>query len=114
MSACPDYKEVVTGRMVDAFGKPIPGMEVAVFDKDLLASDHLGCCVTGPDGRFSVDFTWSDYKDGPFEGRPDIFLEYTNMSTGETGKSKVFSEAKGKLSDDDSVETIDLGDITAG
>ena len=111
MADSSDYKDVVKGRMVDECGSPLPGVEVAIFDKDLLTSDHLGSCVTDSKGCFQVEFTWSDYKGSPFEGRPDIFIQYDDPNGNKKGKSKVFEDLKGELADDDSIETMDLGDI---
>ena len=107
-----DYTEVVKGRIVDRHGgAPVKGAEVEVYDKDMLIDDYLGTATTDRDGRFEVDFTWAEYKDSVFEGRPDIFLQVRNPTTGETTKSKVFNELKGELADDDSEEVMDLGDI---
>ncbi|NNE08041.1 MAG: hypothetical protein HKN20_05705, partial [Gemmatimonadetes bacterium] len=82
-----------------------------VYDKDLLASDHLGTTTTNDAGRFTVDFRWSDFKDGPFEDRPDIFVKVKNPESGKTTKSEVFAELSGKLSENDSVEVMDIGDV---
>jgi hypothetical protein len=106
-----DYREVVTGRIVDRkAGQPIAGARVEVFDEDMLLDDYLGAAVTDREGRFEVEFTTSEYKDGPFDGRPDIFLEVRNPTTGKQTKSKVFRKLTGELADDDSVEMMDLGD----
>ena len=107
-----DYEEVVKGRIVDRKrGTPLEGANVEVYDKDLVLNDYLGAATTDRDGRFEVDFTWAEYKDSPFEGRPDIFLKVLNPTTGKTTKSKVFEDLSGELADDDSVEVMDLGDI---
>ena len=107
-----DYGEVVKGRIVDREGgAPVGGAKVEVYDKDLLIDDYLGTATTDEDGRFQVDFTWADYKDGVFEGRPDIFLKVLNPATGKTTKSKVYEELSGELADDDSEEVMDLGDV---
>jgi hypothetical protein len=107
-----DYTEVVKGRIVDRHaGTPVQGAEVEVYDKDMLIDDYLGTVTTDLDGRFEVDFTWAEYKDSPFEDRPDIFLKVRNPTTGRTTKSKVFYELSGKMTDDDSEEVMDLGDI---
>ena len=107
-----DYKEVVKGRIVSKEGsRPVAGAEVRVYDKDVLTSDHLGTATTSGDGSFEVDFTWADYKDGPFEDRPDIFLKVKNPATGKTTKTKVYEELTGDLAEDDSVEVMDLGDV---
>jgi hypothetical protein len=106
-----DYEEIVTARIVDGAGAPVKGARVEVWDKDMLIDDYLGTAVTGADGRFRVDFRWSDYKDSPFDGRPDIFLKVLHPTGGKSTKSKVFYELKGVLSEDDSQELMDLGDI---
>jgi hypothetical protein len=107
-----DYTEIVKGRIVDRqSAAPVKGAVVEVYDKDLLLDDYLGTVTTGGDGRFEVDFTWANYKDSVFEGRPDIFVKVRNPTTGKTTKSKVFEDLSGKLADDDSEEVMDLGDI---
>jgi hypothetical protein len=107
-----DYKELVKGRIVTgATSQPVRGAEVKVYDKDLLVDDHLGSTTTDGEGRFAVEFRWSDYKDNRFEDRPDIFLKVKNPATGKTTKTKVYEELTGELAQDDSVEVMDLGDI---
>ena len=107
-----DYTEIVKGRIVGRKGgAPVQGAVVEVYDKDLLIDDYLGTATTDEDGRFEVDFTWAEYKVSFVEGRPDIFLKVRNPETGKTTKSKVFYELSGRVSDDDSEEVMDLGDI---
>ena len=107
-----NYREVVKGRIVSAEdGHPIAGAEVEVYDKDMLISDHLGTDTTSKAGLFLVPFRWSDFKDSPFEDRPDIFVKVKNPVSGKTTKSKVFYELSGDLAEDDSEEILDLGDI---
>ena len=106
-----DFKEIVTGTIVSRdSGQAVRGAEVTVYDKDMLHSDHLGSALSAEDGRFKVEFTWADYKDSVFEGRPDVFLKVLNPQTGETTKTQVYSELRGTLDDND-VETMDLGRI---
>lgn len=107
-----DYKEVVKGRIIDRDGEaPVKGAEVEVYDKDMLLDDFLGTATADGEGRFQVDFTWAQFKDSPFEDRPDIFLKVRNPTTGKTTKSKVFSDLSGELAEDDSEEVMDLGDV---
>lgn len=106
-----DYQEIVKGRIVDRkSGTPVKGARVEVYDKDMVLEDYLGVATTGADGRFEVDFVTSEFKHGPFEGRPDIFLKVLNPATGNQTKSKVFENLTGTLAEDDSVEVMDLGD----
>lgn len=106
-----DFTEILMGTVVRREnGAPITGATVEVYDKDLLSSEHLGTAHTDEDGRFRVAFLWSDYKSSIFEGRPDVFLKVTDPGSGQHMKSKVYSELKGLLSEDD-VETMDLGEV---
>ena len=107
-----DYTEVVKGRVVARDGgAPVKGAVVEVWDKDMLIDDYLGTATTDNDGRFEVDFTWAEYKDSLFDGRPDIFLKVRNPTTGKRTRSKVFCDLSGELAGDDSEEVMDLGDI---
>jgi hypothetical protein len=105
------YVEILQGRVVDAQGRPVRGARVEVYDKDLLIDDHLGAATTDDDGRFRVEFGWADYHDGFFDIRPAVFLRVHSPASGKTTKSKVFYELTGDLSDDDSEEVMDLGDV---
>jgi hypothetical protein len=102
----------VTGRIVTGSREPLAGVQVEAYDKDMLANDHLGSAETGADGRFRIEFRWSDYKNdfGLPEGRPDIFLKLKTPA-GRKSKSKVFQDLKGTLAPDDSEEVMDLGDV---
>ena len=71
---------------------------------------HVGVATDHTVESFRNDL-WADYKDGVFEGRPDIFLKVLNPATGKTTKSKVYEELSGELADDDSEEVMDLGDV---
>lgn len=105
-----DYKEIVTGRIVDGKGQPLRGATVEVYDKDLVVDDHLGSTRTDDEGRFRVSFRWSDFKRRGFEGRPDIFLR-VKTDSGKKFRSEVYEELRGDLAEDDSVEVMDLGDV---
>jgi len=106
-----DFEEVVKGRIVERDGgAPVARARVEVYDEDMVLNDYLGTALTDEAGCFSVDFTTAEYKHGPFEGRPDIFLKVFNPITDKTTKSQVFKNLKGELADDDSVEVMDLGD----
>ena len=108
----PDYKEAVIGRMVSEGGSPLENVKVSVYDRDPLFDDALGNAVTDEEGRFQVEYTWSDFKAGEaLEGRPDLYVEYTDPASGKSGESPVVEEARGEVSDDDSLEVINLGDI---
>ena len=54
-------------------GRPLPGLLVRAFDKDLLKDDFLGECETDAEGRFTIHFTDADFKD-VVESQPDLYL----------------------------------------
>ena len=71
---------ICSGRITfdrDGQEQPYPGLEVCLYDKDLLSDDHLGRCVTGHDGQFRIEFDEDDFSSGlarPFEKGPDLYL----------------------------------------
>jgi hypothetical protein len=54
-------------------GKPLSGLFVVVYDKDILRNDLLGKATTGADGKFKIEYDSKDFKE-PLEKNPDIFL----------------------------------------
>jgi len=62
-------------------GRPLVGLVVRAFDKDLLFDDALGFSITDERGRFLIQFTEDDFRDF-FELDPDLYLEVYD-STGE-------------------------------
>lgn len=53
---------------------PLPGLLVCAYDKDLLSSDFLGRTVTGPDGRFTIEYDSKDFQE-LLDRNPDIYVE---------------------------------------
>ncbi|HEX2483966.1 MAG TPA: hypothetical protein VHQ66_01615 [Myxococcota bacterium] len=54
-------------------GRPLPGLFVHAFDKDVVLDDELGTAITGPDGRFEIAFTALAFRD-VVEERPDLYF----------------------------------------
>ena len=54
-------------------GRPLPGLVVRAFDKDLFEDDYLGEDQTDEAGHFEIRFTDADFKDW-VESRPDLYL----------------------------------------
>ena len=53
--------------------RPLAGLCVRAFDKDLVKDDFLGEAETDAQGRFDIRFTDADFKDF-LETRPDLYL----------------------------------------
>lgn len=54
--------------------KPLPGLIVKAYDKDLFFDDVLGAAKTDDSGKFQLWYEGSDYSE-LFERRPDIYLK---------------------------------------
>lgn len=64
----------VSGIVVEAeSGRPLEGLRVRVFDKDLLFDDDLGLAATDAAGRFEIRFTESQFRDWN-ETHPDLYV----------------------------------------
>lgn len=54
-------------------GRPLAGLLVRAFDKDVIRDDYLGEAETDASGRFEICFTDADFKD-VVESQPDLYL----------------------------------------
>jgi hypothetical protein len=60
-------------------GQAIPGVRVKAFDRDWLEDDALGEAITDGAGRFRIDYSAADFKQGTFLdvelfGGPDLYF----------------------------------------
>ena len=66
----------VIGKIVEQeSGKPLAGLQVRAFDKDLLFDDKLGTAVTDSAGVFRIDYSSLDFS--LFEGMetvPELYI----------------------------------------
>lgn len=70
----------VHGCVVEAeSGRPLAGMLVRLYDKDVVLDDFLGESRSGPDGRFELSFGEAQFRD-VFEKRPDLYLRVYDPS----------------------------------
>lgn len=115
------YWEAVKGRIVNPRGRPMGGVTVQVYDKDVMVDDHLGEAVTEDNGKFRVEFTQADYTPpfSPGEGRPDIYLKLTHPD-GRVHKTQVKADLTGNLVKTDDpvkggldgeIEVMSFGDV---
>ncbi len=77
----------LTGHLLEKeSGRPLPGLLVSAFDKDLFADDPLGMAVSDREGRFEIRYTTEQFRD-LFESSPDLYLKVYNAS----GEREIFS-----------------------
>jgi carotenoid cleavage dioxygenase len=60
-------------------GRPLEGLLVRVFDKDLIRDDRLGVTRTNADGQFELSYTEAQYRDLN-ETLPDLYLRVYDAS----------------------------------
>ncbi|MCG8575044.1 MAG: hypothetical protein MI810_09195 [Flavobacteriales bacterium] len=54
-------------------GKPLGGVLVKAYDRDLIYDDLVGTCVTDEKGSFKINFNAKDFQEA-FDKNPDIYL----------------------------------------
>src|SRR5262245_8434179 len=70
----------VTGSVLeDGSGRPLAGLLVRAFDKDLVFDDPLGDATTDAAGRFEVVFTEVQFRDH-IETSPDLYVKVFDAS----------------------------------
>lgn len=75
-----NYNYRVTGIVCEEeSGRPLDGLLVRGFDKDLIFDDHLGDTVTDVAGRFQLEFTDERFRH-IFDEDPDLYLRIYDAS----------------------------------
>jgi hypothetical protein len=74
--------------------RPVPGLLVRAFDRDLFFTDVLGNSATDANGHFMLGYQAKDFRE-LFESRPDIYLEIYGSATaqdpGRPGDHPIYS-----------------------
>lgn len=96
---------------VTAGGRPKAGITVEACDRDLRTRQLLGRTVTGPDGRYVIEYTLADFQLGDRAERPSPWLIVA--ATAEAGEGVATRATFEKSKDVQREETVDLTFETA-
>jgi hypothetical protein len=85
-------------------GKPLSGLRVRAYDKDLLIDDKLGLdAVTDSAGKFEISYTEAHFRDLN-ETEPDIYIRVYDAS----GKKLLYTTEKAVRWNSKATETFDV------
>jgi hypothetical protein len=80
----------VVGSVVEEeSGRPLAGLVVRAYDKDILFDDKLGSVQTNAKGEFEISYTEAQFRDFN-ETQPDLYLKVFDAS----GKKLLYSSKK--------------------
>ena len=79
MSTDPRSFRVAGTVQEDETGRPLAGLVVRAFDRDLVFDDKLGFATTDSRGRFEIRFGLEKFRD-VWESRPDLYLRVYDAS----------------------------------
>jgi hypothetical protein len=71
-------------------GKPLAGLVVRAFDKDILFDDKLGKTVTDANGNFRIDYSSLDFSLLGGETSPELYVRIFDP----TGKKLLWTSEK--------------------
>jgi len=82
----------VVGTVVEeGSGKPLAGLQVRAFDKDLLFHDKLGVAITDATGSFRIEYSQLDFSSiFGTETVPELFIRIFDAS----GKKLLYTSQK--------------------
>ena len=75
----PDRFRIIGTIEEEETGRPLGGLIVRAFDRDLVFDDKVGYTTTDADGRFEIRFTREDFQDVG-ESQPDLYLRVYDRS----------------------------------
>lgn len=71
-----DVDFIIKGTVFEtSSNNPISGVRVEAWDKDLGTDDYLGSAITGSDGKFTITFDESMFREWFFDRYPDIYFK---------------------------------------
>lgn len=86
-------------------GKPLQGLRVGAFDKDLIFDDKLGVAITDAKGWFRIDYSQLDFSSiFGTETMPELYVTVKDAS----GKTLLYSSKKAIRKDPQVEERYDI------
>ena len=86
-------------------GKPIQGLQVRAFDKDLIFDDKLGVAITDAAGAFRIDYSQLDFSSFlGTETSPELYIRVFDS----TGKKLLHTSEKAIRKDVQIEERYDI------
>lgn len=65
----------ISGYVKNRENKPVPGLRVEAWDKDLFFDDFLAEAITDAEGRFMLTFPEERFRELFFDKRPDLYFK---------------------------------------
>ena len=84
-------------------GKPLQGLRIRAFDKDLIFDDKLGDTLTDAAGKFEISYTEAHFRDLD-ETEPDVYIRIYDGS----GKKLLYTTEKAVRRNAQIVERFDV------
>ena len=91
------------GTVVDDSDRPLEGLLVRAYDKDLLKDDHLGDANTDAAGNFEITYTDVQFRDFN-ETLPDLYIRVYDTS----GKRLLYTTEKAVRKNVRGLEVFDV------
>ena len=98
----------IAGTIANTQGTPLAGLEVVAYDKDLRSQQELGKARTGPDGRYTIEYSAEQFARAE-KRSADVFVEVRPPGGGVPRRSAVSYNAEESITIDFVVDDDFLG-----
>lgn len=70
-----ERKYAIQGEVVSQKDQSLEGLRIEAWDNDLVIDDFLGAVLTDQDGKFTIQFDGTFYKEICFDRKPDVYFK---------------------------------------